>query len=121
VRLGIVSSKLRHRILAILGKEGLSHTIDVVLGAEDVQRHKPDPQGLLAALERLQVQAEQSLYVGDHVVDAQAAARAEIGFVAVRTGGTRPESWGAAVPAPLSVIDEAGELLALLTGSGQLD
>jgi phosphoglycolate phosphatase len=51
VRLGIVSTKFRYRIQAMLDSAGLGQAVDVVVGAEDVTHHKPDPQGLLAALE----------------------------------------------------------------------
>lgn len=114
VRLAIVSSKLRRRIAAILQSAGLSSTIDVILGAEDVTLPKPHPQGLLRALERLQVEASRSLYVGDHPVDAEAAARAGIPFVAVRTGSSSPETWG--TPAPLRIIDDAGQLRGVVDG-----
>jgi phosphoglycolate phosphatase len=118
VRLGIVSSELRHRIQAILGKERLEHIVDVVLGAEDVTAHKPDPQGLNAALARLKAGAARSLYVGDHVIDAQTAARAGVGFVAVRTGATSPDAW--ASDAPTDIISDVGELLPLLRRTGRL-
>lgn len=118
VRLAIVSSKLRHRIQAILDRAGLGQAVDLILGAEDVHQHKPHPQGLRLALERLQVEAARSIYVGDHVVDAQAAANAGMAFVAVRTGSSSPEAWSGA--APLAIIEDVSELLELLERTGQL-
>lgn len=53
IAIGIVSSKFRYRIDAILALAGLQSHVDVVVGGEDVQRHKPDPEGLLQALARL--------------------------------------------------------------------
>jgi phosphoglycolate phosphatase len=118
VRLGVVSSKFRHRIEAILARAGLGAAMDVIVGAEDVTQHKPHPQGLLLALERLQVARVRSVYVGDHPVDAQTAAAAGVAFVAVRTGSGAVESWSGA--APIAIIDGAGGLLQLLERTGRL-
>jgi phosphoglycolate phosphatase len=42
--IGIVSGKFRYRIDAILALAGLQSHVKVVVGGEDVQRHKPDPE-----------------------------------------------------------------------------
>jgi phosphoglycolate phosphatase len=86
IRIGIVSTKFRYRIEAILARDGLLDAFDVIVGGEDVMRHKPDPEGLLKALGKLDVPTAASLYVGDHPVDAEAAAAAGIPFAAVLTG-----------------------------------
>ena len=44
----IVSSKFRYRIEAILALNELQSLVDVLIGGEDVQRHKPDPEALRA-------------------------------------------------------------------------
>ncbi|HOE09976.1 MAG TPA: HAD-IA family hydrolase [bacterium] len=87
-RLGIVSTKYRYRIEWILERAHLLHYFDVIIGGEDVSSHKPDPQGLLKAVEKLRVQKSRVLYVGDSVTDAETAARAGISFAAVLTGET---------------------------------
>jgi len=84
-RLGIVSSKYRYRIERILAAGGLASQSEVILGGEDVAQHKPDPAGLLLALQRLHVPAPDVLYVGDHPVDAEAASRVRVPFMAVLT------------------------------------
>ena len=84
-RLGIVSSKYRYRIERILAESGLAVQFEVIVGGEDVVRHKPDPAALLLALQRLGLSAADVLYVGDHPVDAEAAGRAGIPFMAVLT------------------------------------
>lgn len=94
-KLGIVSTKYRYRIEALLQRENLLGAFDVVSGGEDVARHKPDPEGLHQAVERLNSQLEESLYVGDSVVDAAAARRAGIAFAAVLSGVTRREEFNA--------------------------
>ena len=49
-------------------------------------QHKPDPAGLLLALQRLHLPAIDVLYVGGHPVDAEAASRVGVPFMAVLTG-----------------------------------
>lgn len=91
--LGIVSTKFRYRIEAILEREGLRGAFDVIIGGEDVAEHKPDPTGLLMAIERLGGTLESTLYVGDSVTDAETARRAHVPFVAVLSGVTPREAF----------------------------
>lgn len=93
--LGIVSTKYRYRIETILRREGLLHHFDVIVGGDDVDRHKPDPDGLLLALDRLGCASEHLIYVGDHPVDAAAAQHAGIAFVAVLTGHSTRDHFAA--------------------------
>jgi phosphoglycolate phosphatase len=110
--LGIVSTKFRYRIAGILAREGLGEIFQVIVGGEDTTRHKPDPQGLLLALEQLGCDAVETVYVGDHPIDADAASRAGIPFVASLTGTSSRESFGATEP--LGFVEELSELPALL-------
>ncbi len=86
--LGIVSTKFRYRIMTTLQREGLAQAFDVIVGGEDVAAHKPAPEGLLKAVERLGCTTGNTLYVGDSVTDAEAAKRAGMPFVAVLSGVT---------------------------------
>jgi phosphoglycolate phosphatase len=88
VQLAIVSQKLRHLVFAVLEREHLTGCFEVVLGGQDVPAFKPDPRGLQMALERLGVDPDDALYVGDTVIDAEAAANANLRFVGVLTGPT---------------------------------
>jgi len=88
LRLGIVSTKYRYRIVEVLGREGLLEPFEVIIGGEDVSEFKPDPESLNLALERLSIPPEAVLYVGDSVVDAEAAMRAGVPFAAVLSGST---------------------------------
>ena len=92
LRMGVVTTKFRYRILQILGKYGLTDSVDCIIGAEDVKEEKPDPEGLLLAIERLGVRKEETLYVGDSAVDAAAAERAGVDFAGVLTGTTPEEA-----------------------------
>jgi phosphoglycolate phosphatase len=94
-KLAIVSTKYRYRIEGLLERENLLQAFDVIVGGEDVSCHKPDPEGLRQAARHLNSSMEDSLYVGDSVVDAEAARRAGMAFAAVLSGVTRREEFDA--------------------------
>ena len=108
VSLGIVSSKGRWRIEAILQREELGSHFDVIVGGEDVDELKPDPSGLLRASDTLGTPMECCLYVGDSITDAETARRAGVPFVAVLSGVTEREAF--VEYAPVMVLGSAGEL-----------
>ena len=93
VRLGIVSTKTGETIQYIMERCGLADTLEFVIGSYDVTRHKPHPEGILKALERMGVPKEDFLYCGDTVLDAQAAQRAGVDFAAVLNGTTPAEAF----------------------------
>lgn len=92
VAIGIVSTKFRFRVRDILAKYDMDLLPAVIVGGDDVKAKKPDPEGLFKAIEAIGVSLEEALYVGDHVIDAEAASRAGVDFAAVLTGtNTREE------------------------------
>ena len=107
--LGIVSTKYRRRIEEVLDREGLRQAFAVIVGGEDVVAHKPDPMSLNAALDRLQRDPGEALYVGDSVIDAQTARAAGVPFAAVLSGVTPREDL--AGYQPLAILDDLGDLL----------
>lgn len=104
---GIVSTKYRSRIEEVLRREKLSDAFEVIVGGEDVAAHKPDPEGLLRAIDELGAAPEETLYVGDSITDARTAERANVSFAAVLTGVTRREEFeGLAVSRFLANLGE---------------
>ena len=112
--LGIVSTKFRSRIEAVLDRERVGHLFDTIVGGEDVSEHKPHPEGLLRALEQLGLAASVALYVGDSTIDAAAAERAGLEFVAVLSGVT--EERELTRYRPRAVLRRLGELQSLFDG-----
>jgi phosphoglycolate phosphatase len=86
--LGIVSTKFRYRIETILRREKLLAPFDVIVGGEDVSKHKPDPESLLLALDKLGSFPGNTLYIGDSLVDAKTAEHVGTPFFAVLSGVT---------------------------------
>jgi phosphoglycolate phosphatase len=110
--IGVVSTKFRRRIDAVLERENLRPYFDVIVGGEDVRNHKPDPEGALKAAKALGAPASEILYVGDSVVDAETARRAQLPFVAVLTGVTQKDAF--ASYHPVAVVQSLTEVPALL-------
>ena len=112
LKLGIVSTKYRRRINQVLEREALLHGFEVVIGGEDVKQHKPHPQGLFEALERLDCSPESVMYVGDSLVDAELAKRAGVPLIVVLSGTTVRAEFD--VYEPVAVLDDISHLAQLL-------
>jgi phosphoglycolate phosphatase len=110
--LGVVSTKYRRRIEAVLEREGLRDAFEVLIGGDDVSQLKPAPEGLLLAASCLGLNPARCLYVGDSPTDAESAYRAGMSFVATLSGVTSPEVL--ASHQPLALIPDVGALPAWL-------
>ena len=89
----IVSTKMRATIEKILAHRDMLELLTLIVGGEDVARAKPDPQGLLDAMERLGLAPDQVLFCGDTVIDAKTAQAAGVDFCAVLNGTTPADSF----------------------------
>jgi len=87
-RLGIVTAKRRATVeLAFNQLPGLEENFDVVITSDDTERHKPRPEPILAALDRLGADAADAAYVGDSPFDIRAAKAAGVYAIGVAWGG----------------------------------
>lgn len=80
-KLGVVSSKKTDLVEHGLELFGMLDNMRVVIGEEDVQNPKPDPEGILKAMEILH--SKKALYVGDGVGDIEAGKNAGIDTIGV--------------------------------------
>ena len=119
LRLAIVSTKYRRRIHQVLEREAMLDRFEVVIGGEDVAQHKPHPQGLFEAMERLECSPASVLYVGDSVVDAELARRAGVPFVNVLSGVTPRSDFD--TYEPLATLRHVSELPQFLLSDGDWD
>ncbi|MHB1000898.1 MAG: HAD family hydrolase [Armatimonadota bacterium] len=111
-RIGIVSTKYRYRIEGILKRDGLSHLFDIIIGGEDVTQFKPDPEGLLMAIDRLGCEKDSVTYVGDSIIDAKTARSAGVEFIAVTSGMTSAEDL--AQHNPVHILPDVSAILSIL-------
>jgi pyrophosphatase PpaX len=113
-RLGIVTAKRRATVrLAFEVLPQLERYFDVVVGSDDTERHKPDPEPIVLALERLGAQAENAVYVGDSPFDLRAAKAAGVAAIGVTWGGIHSRE-RLQEEEPDALVDDAEELLGVL-------
>jgi len=77
--IGIVTGKSRAAWTTTCTKASLA-PFDVVITDDDVFHPKPHAEGLIAAMEKLNVFACETCYIGDSLLDAQAAQEAGMAF-----------------------------------------
>lgn len=96
---GIMTNKARRFSEPLLARFESFATCATLVCPDDVGKGKPDPAGLLLACEKLGVTPANTLYVGDHPRDIEAAHKAGMPGIAVSWGylpdGIHIEKWGA--------------------------
>lgn len=106
-KLGVVTSKVLPVAMSGLRLFALDRYFEVIVTQEDTERHKPYPDPLLVACERIATPPAEAVYVGDAHTDVEAGKAAGVLTVGVM--------WGAAGEA----IREAGPDY-ILAGMGDL-
>jgi len=112
-RLGIVTAKRRATVELAFNVLPLEHLFDTVVGGDETARHKPDPEPLLLAAERLNFEPKDCAYVGDSPFDIRAAKAAGMDAIAVTWGGIHDRAKLEAEE-PDAIVDNAEELLGVL-------
>ena len=112
-RLGIVTAKRRATVALAFDVLPLEHLFETVVGGDETTRHKPDPEPLLLAAERMGADPEDCAYVGDSPFDIRAAKTAGMFGVAVTWGKIHDRSKLEAEH-PDAIVDDAEQLYAVL-------
>ncbi len=76
---------------AILKKFGLDELVHHVTNSSDADKSKPDPDIVLAALKKANLDPSDAVMLGDTPYDIEAAVRAGVVAYAFTSGGWRPE------------------------------
>jgi len=85
-QLGIVTAKRRKTVDLAFGILPLERYFDAVVTSEQTEYHKPHPEPVFTALERLGTQPEEAAFVGDSPFDMGAGKAAGVFTVAVSWG-----------------------------------
>ena len=92
-------------LLEIAGAWGL---VEDITSSDDVERSKPDPDIVHAALTKTGRRPGEVVMIGDTPYDLEAARRAGVRFIAFRSGGWHDDAF----PGALAVYEDPGDLLA---------
>jgi phosphoglycolate phosphatase len=99
LRWGIVTNKPRRFTQPMVAHMGLDIRAAAVISGDDAPQPKPSPQTLLLACERMAINPQTVLYIGDAERDVQAGNAAGMktlvalfGYLSVTD---KPEQWGA--------------------------
>ncbi|MDR0653187.1 MAG: HAD-IA family hydrolase [Synergistaceae bacterium] len=84
IKLGVASNR-RFAMRAVKAC-GIAPMFDVVIGLEDVQYPKPNPDPVFTALSRLSAKPGRSFYIGDTDIDMKTAVAAGVTGIGVTTG-----------------------------------
>lgn len=113
-RLGVVTAKRRPTVELAFDSVRIGDLFDIVVGSDDTDRHKPEPEPILRALELLGATAGDAAYVGDSPYDIAAARAAGVHAVWVSWGGIHDEERILQGERPDAIVHSAEELLAAL-------
>lgn len=91
-RIGVLTRSSATFAEAALKKAGLRAKVRQMRTRSDSGPVKPDPEALLLLLRELEVPADRAVFVGDHLLDAECAHRANVRFYAVLS--TSPSTLG---------------------------
>jgi len=89
--IALVSSASHIEIEKILTTEGIHHHFEFIIGNEDVTHHKPHPMPYLLALEKANIEPHQALIFEDSQFGIEAAQRAGVPVVGLKTTAHIPE------------------------------
>jgi pyrophosphatase PpaX len=109
-RLGIVTAKRRATVELGFASVPVAHLFETVVGGDETEKHKPDPEPLLLAARRMSADPAETAYVGDSPFDIRAAKAAGMHAIAV-TWGRIHDRDKLAREEPDAIVDTAEELL----------
>lgn len=108
----IVTNSGHKPVFSILGEFGFAPFVSTIITRDEMVKLKPEPDGIIKALELLNVTREESMFVGDSVIDIQAAHKAGVTSVALSQGMSSAHVLAREEPDYLiSTIEEVGDII----------
>ena len=106
----VVSAKTIEQYEIDFVAKSLDQYMATAILAEDTEKHKPDPAPLIECLKRLNLNANQTIYIGDSLADYKAARQANMDFGYAKWGSVSEEG----ILHPDYVFEKPQNLLKLL-------
>ncbi len=83
IAIGLVTGAPKSEVKYVLEKAELAQYIDIIVGGDELEQSKPEPEPYLLALEKLNLQPSECLAIEDNPVGIEAAKRAKIQVVGI--------------------------------------
>ncbi len=109
IRVGILTRGCKEYATAALRATSMEDMVDELECRNSDTKAKPDPESYLKLVDRLGVDKDETLFVGDHPIDAQCASNAQVRFVGVLTGDVPEEVLRGA--GSMAIFRDLGEML----------
>ncbi len=107
VKLVVATSAKEDEMKGLLEQAGIQDLIQDATSSSDAEESKPDPDIVQAALDQAGFPTDRVVMIGDTPYDVEAATRAGVGIIAVRSGGWADEDLRGA----LVIYDHPADLL----------
>jgi HAD superfamily hydrolase (TIGR01509 family) len=102
------SSAREEELGTLLEIAGVADLVEEATSSDDAEESKPDPHIVTAALEKAGLAPDRAVMIGDTPYDVEAATRAGVAMIAVRSGGWGDDDLKGAI----AVYDDVADLLA---------
>ena len=125
LKVALASSSSEEEVAKLMKLLKVKRLVDAATSADDAARTKPHPDIFCAALEKLKLQPQEALVVGDTPYDAQAAVKAGLEVVGVLCGGfpaevLREAGCSQLFRDPEDLLSRFGEFISARLGKGRV-
>jgi len=110
IKIGIITRNCEDAVRKVF--PDINDFCDVFVSRNSVKKVKPHPDHLTYVMESLKISGEESVMVGDHIIDVQAGKRVGMKTVGVLTGRTEKEEFERA--GADYILRDASEIFGLL-------
>ncbi|PLS78297.1 MAG: hydrolase [Chloroflexi bacterium] len=108
VKIVIASSATSEELSSLLQAAGVEELVEDATTSSDANESKPAPDIVGVALDKLKLQPEQTIMIGDTPYDIESAKGCGVGVVGVRCGGFSDDQLAGAV----AIYDDPADILA---------
>ena len=91
IKVGIITRNCQDAVRKVF--PDIDDFCDIFVSRDSVKRVKPHPDHLIYVMKSLEISGEESMMVGDHLIDVQAGKRVDMKTVGVLTGRTNEEEF----------------------------
>ncbi len=79
----IISSNFHETIMEVLTQYEMLDKFQIIIGRDDVEIAKPNPEGILRIINAYNLKREDVIFIGDTITDEDAAHNAQVNFIYV--------------------------------------